>query len=246
MGNSIGANLAEQGICRKGRKSVSHGQFRRGASSAARGAPMRLIDADAIAASLDPLVLVEALRAAHREGGVGEVERVLIKASGTGNSALTWIASHPAPGNRRQDGDGLPRQRPLRLGAEFAVGRDPIRRRQRRAARRHPCRELHTDEDGGGFGAGGGPPGARRRRDAGRARRRRPGDNSYPLSSRRPSVDSQGVRLEPDARGRQASRFTKLKGARRRRRDADRSGNGRPRGGDRRLPHRLAHARPVR
>ncbi len=59
---------------------------------------MRLIDADAVAASLDPLVLVEALRAAHGEGGVGEVERVLIEAPGTGNAALTWVASHPARG----------------------------------------------------------------------------------------------------------------------------------------------------
>ena len=59
---------------------------------------MRLIDADAIAASLDPVVFVEALRAAHRQGGIGEVERVLIGAPGTGAAALTWIASHPALG----------------------------------------------------------------------------------------------------------------------------------------------------
>jgi ornithine cyclodeaminase/alanine dehydrogenase-like protein (mu-crystallin family) len=59
---------------------------------------MRLIDSDAVAASIDPLVLVEALRAAHREGGIGEVERVLIGAPGTGAAALTWVASHPARG----------------------------------------------------------------------------------------------------------------------------------------------------
>ena len=59
---------------------------------------MRLIDADAIAAFLDPLVLIEALRAAHRVGGIGEVERALIEAPGTGNAVLTWIASHPARG----------------------------------------------------------------------------------------------------------------------------------------------------
>jgi hypothetical protein len=49
---------------------------------------MRLIDANAIAAKLDPLVLVEALRAAHRDGGMGEVERVLIEEPGTGNAGV--------------------------------------------------------------------------------------------------------------------------------------------------------------
>src|SRR5271170_1414448 len=59
---------------------------------------MRLIDADAIAHKLDPLVLVEALRAAHRDGGIGEVERVLIEEPGTGNAVLTWTAFHPKRG----------------------------------------------------------------------------------------------------------------------------------------------------
>ena len=55
---------------------------------------MRLIDADAIAPRLDPRVLIEALREAHRDGDMGEVERMLIAAPGTGNSVLTWVASH--------------------------------------------------------------------------------------------------------------------------------------------------------
>jgi ornithine cyclodeaminase/alanine dehydrogenase-like protein (mu-crystallin family) len=59
---------------------------------------MRLIDANAIAAKLDPLVLVEALRAAHRDGGMGEVERVLIEEPRTGNAVLTWMALHPKRG----------------------------------------------------------------------------------------------------------------------------------------------------
>src|SRR5271165_7163907 len=59
---------------------------------------MRLIDADALAPTLDPLVLVRALREAHCDGGMGEVERVLIAAPGTGNSVLTWVASHPKRG----------------------------------------------------------------------------------------------------------------------------------------------------
>ncbi len=59
---------------------------------------MRLIDADAIAAKLDPLVLIEALRTAHRDGDMGEVERMLIEEPGTGNAVLTWMALHPARG----------------------------------------------------------------------------------------------------------------------------------------------------
>src|SRR5271165_4790497 len=59
---------------------------------------MRLIDADALAPTLDPLVLVRALREAHCDGGMGEVERVLIAAPGTGNSVLTWVASHARRG----------------------------------------------------------------------------------------------------------------------------------------------------
>ena len=59
---------------------------------------MRLIDADAMASALDPLVLVEALREAHRDGGFGQVERVLIEKSGTGNAVLTWLAWHPKRG----------------------------------------------------------------------------------------------------------------------------------------------------
>ena len=59
---------------------------------------MRLIDADAVAAQLDPMGLIEALRAAHREDGMGEVERLAIEAPGTANSALTWLAWHPARG----------------------------------------------------------------------------------------------------------------------------------------------------
>jgi ornithine cyclodeaminase/alanine dehydrogenase-like protein (mu-crystallin family) len=59
---------------------------------------MRLIDADAIAPRLAPLVLIEALREAHCDDDMGEVERVLIPAPGTGNSVLTWVASHPRRG----------------------------------------------------------------------------------------------------------------------------------------------------
>lgn len=59
---------------------------------------MRLIDADAISRALDPLNLVEALRAAHREGGMGEVERLSVEPAGTANAALTWIAWHPSRG----------------------------------------------------------------------------------------------------------------------------------------------------
>ncbi len=44
---------------------------------------MRLIDADALAGGLEPLPLIEALRAAHREGdGMGEVERLSIALPG--------------------------------------------------------------------------------------------------------------------------------------------------------------------
>jgi ornithine cyclodeaminase/alanine dehydrogenase-like protein (mu-crystallin family) len=57
---------------------------------------MHLIYADAITAKLDSLILVE--DAARGEGGIGEVERLLIEAPGTGNSEFTWIASHPARG----------------------------------------------------------------------------------------------------------------------------------------------------
>jgi ornithine cyclodeaminase len=59
---------------------------------------MRLIDADAVARTLDPLTLVEALRTAHRAGGLGEVERLLVEATGTPNSALIWAAWRPEVG----------------------------------------------------------------------------------------------------------------------------------------------------
>ena len=59
---------------------------------------MRLIDADVVAKDLEPLRLIEALRKAHREGGMGEVERLSIQAPGTTNAALTWLAWHPARG----------------------------------------------------------------------------------------------------------------------------------------------------
>jgi ornithine cyclodeaminase len=59
---------------------------------------MRLIDADIVARSLDPMALVNALREAHRRGGMGEVERVSIEDPGTANSALSWIAWHPLRG----------------------------------------------------------------------------------------------------------------------------------------------------
>lgn len=73
---------------------------------------MRLIDADAIAAKLDPLTLVEALRRAHSDGDMGKVEQILIEEPGTGAAALTWMAWNPMrgvavktatvfPGNRR-------------------------------------------------------------------------------------------------------------------------------------------------
>ena len=59
---------------------------------------MRLIDADALARTLDPLVLIEALRRGHRDGGVGRVERMLIEEPGTANSVLTWMAWRPERG----------------------------------------------------------------------------------------------------------------------------------------------------
>jgi len=59
---------------------------------------MRLIDADLVAQSLEPLTLVEALREAHRQGGMGEVERLLVEAPGTADAALTWLAFHPRRG----------------------------------------------------------------------------------------------------------------------------------------------------
>lgn len=57
---------------------------------------MRLIDADALAARLPPLQLVEALRAGHRTGGMGTVERLLVGAGE--DAALTWIGWHPDRG----------------------------------------------------------------------------------------------------------------------------------------------------
>ena len=59
---------------------------------------MRLIDADVVAKDLEPLRLIEVLREAHREGGMGEVVRLSIEAPGTANSALSWLAWHPARG----------------------------------------------------------------------------------------------------------------------------------------------------
>ena len=63
---------------------------------------MRLIDADAAARGLDPLALVEALRHAHREGEMVEVERLCMQEPGeepgTDNSALTWLAWDPRRG----------------------------------------------------------------------------------------------------------------------------------------------------
>ena len=59
---------------------------------------MRLIDADAATGGLDPLTLVDALRAAHREGGMGEVERLSVAAPEGDDAALTWLAWHAAHG----------------------------------------------------------------------------------------------------------------------------------------------------
>ena len=59
---------------------------------------MRLIDAEVVAGGLEPLRLIEALRAAHRDGGMGEVERLSVEAPGTADAALTWLAWHPARG----------------------------------------------------------------------------------------------------------------------------------------------------
>ncbi|HZZ60081.1 MAG TPA: ornithine cyclodeaminase [Roseiarcus sp.] len=59
---------------------------------------MRLIDADVVAGCLEPLRLIEALRSAHCEDGMGEVERLSVEAPGTANSALTWLAWHPSRG----------------------------------------------------------------------------------------------------------------------------------------------------
>ena len=53
---------------------------------------MRAIDADAVARHLDPLGLVEALRAGHVSGRMGEVERLLLEEPGTPNAALTWAS----------------------------------------------------------------------------------------------------------------------------------------------------------
>jgi ornithine cyclodeaminase/alanine dehydrogenase-like protein (mu-crystallin family) len=59
---------------------------------------MRLIDADVVARALGPLTLINALRDAHRSGGMGEVERLSVEEPGTANAALTWLAWHPARG----------------------------------------------------------------------------------------------------------------------------------------------------
>jgi ornithine cyclodeaminase len=57
-------------------------------------APPILIDADALAATLDPLWLVEQLRIGHAEG-IGAVERLLLQEPGAGNSLLSWVAWQP-------------------------------------------------------------------------------------------------------------------------------------------------------
>ncbi len=57
---------------------------------------MKLIDADAVGARLSPTMLVEALRAGHGAGGMGEVERLLV--SRGADSALTWAGWHPDRG----------------------------------------------------------------------------------------------------------------------------------------------------
>ncbi|MBV8105296.1 MAG: hypothetical protein JO223_11875 [Hyphomicrobiales bacterium] len=72
---------------------------------------MRLIDADAIAAKLDPLVLIEALRMGHGDSGMGEVERMLIEEPGTENAVLTWAASHLKRGIAVKTATVFPRNR---------------------------------------------------------------------------------------------------------------------------------------
>jgi ornithine cyclodeaminase len=59
---------------------------------------MRLIDADAAAVKMDALALVAALREAHREGGMGAVQRLIVQEPGADNSALTWAALDPKRG----------------------------------------------------------------------------------------------------------------------------------------------------
>lgn len=56
---------------------------------------MLSIDADAIARSMAPRTLVEALREDHRRGGMGRVERLLIEQAGSANAALTWLGWEP-------------------------------------------------------------------------------------------------------------------------------------------------------
>jgi alanine dehydrogenase len=54
-----------------------------------------VIDADAVALTLDPLVLVEHLRYYHASGQMPEVRRSLIEHSGTPNACLVWCGWLP-------------------------------------------------------------------------------------------------------------------------------------------------------
>ncbi len=166
---------------------------------------MRLIDADAIAAKLDPLVLIEALRTAHRDGDMGEVERMLIEEPGTGNAVLTWMASHAArgiavktatvfPGNSRT-GARPNVQSVVTLfdpadGAPLAAIHGESFTRMKTAADSALAADLLAAGDAATLAD---------------AWRRRPGRNPCPLPPRRPSIDPQGIGLEPHARGRGAS-----------------------------------------
>ena len=152
-------------------------------------AGMRLIDADALARTLDPLILVEALRRGHRDGDVGRVERVLVEEPGTANAVLTWMAWRPElgiavktatvfPGNS-QLGSRPNVQSIVTLfdkanGAPLAAIHGESFTRMKTAANSALAADLLAVEDAV---------------DARRARRRRPGEDPCPLSSRRPPRD---------------------------------------------------------
>lgn len=59
---------------------------------------MRCIDADALAADMKPIELVEALRAGHRSGAMSTVERLLLEQPAAANAALIWAGWDDALG----------------------------------------------------------------------------------------------------------------------------------------------------
>ena len=165
---------------------------------------MRLIDADAIASTLGPLTLVEALRAAHCKGDMGEVERLSVEVPETANSALTWLAWHPArgmavktatifPGNSRTG--SMPNIHSVVTLFDAGSGR-PLA-----AIHGESFTRMKTAAD---FSAGRALARPRGRRDARGARRRRASKDPRSLSSRRAPLAATGSGLESNPRKRRA------------------------------------------